>query len=190
MDLSNVQIETDRLRLTPVSEQDLQQIFLEFRLPMTKYMNYTSAGSMEELHERYKNWQKELKQGITLFMVATLKESGEFLGCFALEEMNQENPEMGGWLKKSAHGHGYGREAAAALKQWAEENLEYGHIVWPCAKENIASCKLAESLGGKIHREYEKKMASGNIWLAREYWISKNNIGLGGERDLISSISK
>ncbi len=67
MDLSNVQIETDRLRLTPVSEQDLQQIFLEFRLPMTKYMNYTSAGSIEEL-----------------------KETGEFLGCFALEE--RQNP--------------------------------------------------------------------------------------------------
>jgi len=108
-------------------------------------------------------------------MAATLKKSGEFLGCFAPEDLDKKNPEMGGWLKKSAHGHGYGRESAAALKQWADENLDYDHIIWPCAQANSASCQLTESLGGKIDREYEKKMASGSVWATRDYWLIKNH---------------
>jgi len=174
MDLSKVQIDTVRLLLVPVSDEYIEHIFLEFRLPMTKYMNYTSTGSLDDLKERHIGWQKELKEGTKLFMAVTLKKSGEFLGCFTIEDVGSKTPEMGGWIKKSAHGHGYGREAAAALKQWADKNLDYHHIVWPCAVANVPSCKLAESLGGKINREYEKKMVSGKTWLARDYWLIKN----------------
>ena len=108
-------------------------------------------------------------------MAVLLKESKEFLGCFGLEGIKEKTPEMGGWLKQSAHGHGYGREAAAALKQWADENLEYDHILWPCAKENTSSCQVAEALGGKIHKEYVKKTDSGKTWASVDYWITKND---------------
>lgn len=175
MDTSQVTIETERLRLVPVTTKYTEQIFLEYRLLMTQYMNHTSTGSLEELKKRHKKWEIESKKGIELFMAVLLKKPNEFLGCFSLENMDQENPEMGGWLKKSAHGRGYGREAAAALKQWADQNLHYDHIIWPCVTMNTASRKLAESLGGKIHRKYEKKTAGGTVWPALEYWIFKND---------------
>lgn len=175
MDLSKVTIETERLRLVPVTTEYAEQIFLEYRDPIIQYMNYGPPESLEFLEERMKQQKIEMENGIQLSMVILLKESGEFLGRMALENLDQKNPQMGGWLKKSAHGHGYGREAAAALKHWAEENLQYGHILWPCATENVPSRKLAESLDGKVHREYEKKTARGKVWPFVDYWIPKND---------------
>lgn len=175
MDVSHIQIETERLRLVPRSTKDAEQIFLEYRDPVIQYMNYGPPESLETLLDRIKKTNAEMKAGKLLLMSILLKETGEFLGCMALEDLKEENPEMGGWLKKSAHGHGYGREAAAALKHWAEENLEYDHILWPCATANIPSCKLAESLGGKVHREYEKTTDRGTVWPFFDYWITKSD---------------
>ena len=175
MDLSKVKIETERLRLIPRNIKYAEQIFLEYRDPVIQYMNHGPSESLEILMERIKKTEAEMKEGLLLLMVILLKDTDEFIGCMALEDLDQQNPEMGGWLKKSAHGHGYGREAAAALKQWAEDNLKYDHILWPCATANISSCKLAESLGGKTHREYEKRQAKGTILPFVDYWIPKND---------------
>lgn len=174
MDLRNVVIESDRLRLLPVADGHIEQIFRHYRLPLTKYMNHTSTGTLEELTERHKKWRMQLENGERLFMAVTLKESDEFLGCFAIDHLQSTTPEMGGWLKGTAQGNGYGKEAAAALKQWADDNIEYEHILWPCAIDNKSSCKLAESLGGVVHREYDKEMVSGSVWPARDYWIPRN----------------
>jgi len=104
-------------------------------------------------------------------MAVLPKQSDDFLGSFVLLDLDQDNPEMGGWLKESAHGHGYGREAAAALQRWASENVDYDHIIWPCAAMNTPSRRLAEVLGGKVKKEYEKTTARGTVWAFVEYWI-------------------
>lgn len=181
MDLSKIIIETDRLRLVPASRKYTKNIFREYREPVIQYMNYGPPESLAILEKRIKKREAEMKKGILFFMVVLLKEGGEFLGCFSLENLEQKNPEMGGWLKESAHGHHYGQEAVAALKQWADKNLTYDHIIWPCAALNIPSRKVAESLGGKIHREYEKTTDSGNLWQFVEYWIPRDE-ELGGEK--------
>ncbi len=177
MDLSQVYIDTERLSLVPITIRYAKLIFDEYREPVTAYMNHGAPESLEILEARIKEREIEMKKGIMLFMAVLLKESGEFLGCFALEDLDQQHPEMGGWLKQSAHGNRYGQEAAATLKKWAEANLEYGHIVWPCAAMNVSSRKVAESLGGTVQREYEKTTASGNVWPYVEYWIPRNNQG-------------
>lgn len=172
-DLSKVILETKRLRLVPVSDEHIEEIFSGFQEPTIKYMNSPAPKSLDEIKERHENWKVQLKEGTRLFMAVHLKETNEFLGCFALEDLDQDNPEMGGWLKNTAHGQRYGQEACAALKKWADENLEYDHILWPCAKENIASRKVAESLGGKIQREYVYTTNSGKTWDYLDYWIPR-----------------
>ena len=174
MDLSHVRIETERLRLVPGTTEYLEQIFLEYRDPVVQYMNYGPPENLGILKKRIEKRAIDMKEGKQLFMAILFKNSDEFLGCMALEDLDQKNPEMGGWIKESAQGHGYGREAAAALKQWAEQNLEYDYILWPCAQANKPSCKLAESLGGKVQRKYEKKTVRGTVWSFVDYWISKN----------------
>ena len=176
MDLSKVKIETERLLLVPVSREDSERVFSEYRDPVTFYMNNPPPESLESVETRMEGREKEMKEGILLFMAVLSKESGEFLGCFALEDLDKKVIEMGGWLKEGAQGKGFGKEAVAALKKWADENLEYDYAIWPCAKENTASCKLAESLGGKIAREYKKTNHTGD-WNYLEYQIPKNKKG-------------
>lgn len=174
MDLNQITIETERLRLIPITIKYTKDIFLEYRDPVIQYMNYGPAENLELLEQRIKDREGDMKEGIQLFTVVLLKETDEFLGCLVLEDLDQKNIEMGGWLKGSAHGHRYGQEAAAALKDWADKNVEYDHILWPCAADNIPSRKLAESIGGKVQREYEKTTARGTVLPFVDYWIFKN----------------
>ncbi|MEH2435865.1 MAG: GNAT family N-acetyltransferase [Nostoc sp.] len=82
-------------------------------------------------------------------------------------------PELGIWLKKSAHGHGFGREAIHVLKDWVDKNLEYNYLSYPVDKRNIPSRKIAESLRGKIFREFQQINKSGYLLDEVEYRIYK-----------------
>jgi Acetyltransferase (GNAT) domain len=45
-------------------------------------------------------------------------ENRECLGMASLEDADSVSPELGLWLKESAHGQGFGREVVAALVEW------------------------------------------------------------------------
>ena len=89
MDLSKVQIETERLRLVPGTVDFAEQIFLEYRDPVIQYMNYGPPESLEVLTKRMKDRETEMKEGVQLFMAILLKETNEFLGCMALEDLKE-----------------------------------------------------------------------------------------------------
>lgn len=103
------------------------------------------------------------------------KASGEFLGCVGLHHIDKKDPEFGIWLKKEAHGNKYGVEAIAALKEWADDNLDYDYIRYPVVKENIASRKIAETVGGEPKREFMAKNANGDVMDEVEYWMYKTS---------------
>lgn len=175
MDLSRATIETDRLLIVPVAMKYKEAIFREFQEPVTKFMYPKPAKEIAETEQFIKESLEGLKKGTNLQMViltkAAVKATAEFLGCAGLHDLDKEKPEMGIWIKASAHGKKYGREAMAGVKQWADQNLRYGHIRYPVAAQNIASRKIAESLGGKVQKEYKKTMQSGRVYLMVEYWI-------------------
>lgn len=173
MDLTQVQIETERLILKPVTMQYAEDIFNGYQEPITKYMNYGPVENIDELKPKILDRNEQMKKGELLFLVVLLKTSGEFLGCLALEDLDTKTPEMGGWIKHSSHGNHYGKEAALGLKTWAEQNIEYDYLRWPCAKANTASTKVAEAMQGVISKVYRKTTASGNVWDGVEYWIYK-----------------
>ena len=94
-----------------------------------------------------------------LHLVICPHDSSEFLGVCVLHATRQPNePEPGIWLKKAAHGHGYGLEAITALKKWAESHLEYERLLFPVDRRNTPSRKIPENLGGRIVDE--KKITS------------------------------
>lgn len=173
MDLTPIRIKTDRLMLEPVSMQYKEDIFREFQPPITKYVYSKPAEKIEETETFIKGAKKDAAKGVDVTMVILDKQSGEFLGCTGLHNLEEENPEMGVWIKQSAHGNKYGREAISGLKNWAAKNLQFDHITYTVVVENTASCKLAESLGGKVGREYEKTMQSGNTYHMLEYWLPR-----------------
>src|SRR3989344_3002706 len=169
---NGILIETKRLLLKPLSMQWKEVIFREFTEEITLFMFPRAAKKMAETEDFIVSTMEKMKQGKEIVCVTLEKQSEEFLGCAGLHEINTNFPELGIWLKKSAHGKKYGREAITDLKQWADEHLTYDHIVYPVDRDNIASRKIPESLGGVIHREYEKKNLSGNTLHTVEYWIS------------------
>ena len=102
------------------------------------------------------------------------KQTLEFLGLVGIHSLDTKFPEYGIWLKKSAHGNGFGKEAVHALNDWMEKNWDYEYIIYPVDVRNTCSRKIPISLGGKEFRQYEAKNMSGNILQMVEYHIYKN----------------
>jgi RimJ/RimL family protein N-acetyltransferase len=60
------------------------------------------------------------------------------------------SPELGLWLKESAHGHGSGREVVASPVVWGHTSLGKGCFNYPVAVQNIASRRIGDGLHGEI----------------------------------------
>jgi GNAT superfamily N-acetyltransferase len=65
-------------------------------------------------------------------------------------EKRVQAPELGLWLKESAHGQGFGREVVAELVEWGHAALGKESFIYPVAVQNTASRRIAEKLHGKI----------------------------------------
>lgn len=71
---------------------------------------------------------------------------------------------MGIWIKGSAHGNRFGREAITILVEWTKHHIPHEYLVYPVERENIPSRKVPESLGGEIFEErIGKKMDGGAL---------------------------
>src|SRR6185312_7967160 len=72
------------------------------------------------------------------------------IGMAGLEECDMDSPEMGLWMKESAHGQGFGKEVVAAVAEWAHKILGKESFIYPVAVQNTASRRIAEGLHGEI----------------------------------------
>lgn len=159
LDLEGVRITSERLTLLPITPKFREDIFREFTDEITLHMFPSTPKSIADTDEYIAKTTAERAAGTDLAL-AILKD-GEFLGNGGIHAIHTRTPELGIWIKKSAHGHAYGREAVTAIKQWADANLSYDHLVYPVVKSNVSSRKIAESLGGTVHHEFIKKNDSG-----------------------------
>lgn len=164
-------IETEHLSLKPISLDYKGDIFKEFTSDVTVYMAPKPAESIQETIDFIESSIKSNLEGTNFQIVIVDKATEEFIGCGGLHHIDTKTPELGIWIKISAHGHGYGKEAMQALKKWADDNLNYDYILYPVAAENIASRKIPESMGGKIEREYDDKNGLGQEMHLLEYRI-------------------
>lgn len=170
----HLKIVTERLEMIPLSLDFAEDIFKNFTKDITIYMFPKPPVKIEETIEYIKSQLPKIETGNELQIVILDKNTKEFLGCGGLHRLKSKNPELGIWIKKSAHGNRFGQEAVKGLKDWSEDNLNYDYLTYPVDKRNIASRKIAESLGGVIKKEYKKKNLSGNILDEVEYWIYKS----------------
>ncbi len=173
MDLSKTIITTDRLKLIPLSMEYADIIFKEFTEEITTYMFPRSPKKIAETIEYINSMKPKIKSGEELPVAILNKETGEFLGGGGVHNLKTDTPDFGIWIKKSAHGNKYGREAVTALKEWIDKNIPYTFLKYPVDKRNIPSRKIAESLSGIIKKEYKTTNLSGNILDEVEYWIYK-----------------
>lgn len=80
-----------------------------------------------------------------------LREDGAFLGGLGLHIRSWEIGffEIGYWLRASAEGHGYMREAVSLLAAFAARDLLASRLEIRCDARNARSAGVAESLGFK-----------------------------------------
>ena len=156
-----VTIAGDRIQLVTISNQFEQDIFREFTDEITVFMLPSPAKAIEETRRFIAERRQAIQAGHN-FQFAILSKAGEFLGCCGLHGgENVRTPELGIWLKKSAHGNGYGREAIHTLVDWARKNISIDYFIYPVDRRNIPSRKIPESLNGEIIKEIQKETPTG-----------------------------
>jgi RimJ/RimL family protein N-acetyltransferase len=77
-------------------------------------------------------------------------DNGVCLGMASFEDADYVSPELGLWIRESAHKQGFGSEVVAALVEWGHSNLGKESFIYPVAVQNSASRRIAEKLGGEI----------------------------------------
>jgi [ribosomal protein S5]-alanine N-acetyltransferase len=153
----------NRIQLVTISNQFDRDIFREFTEEVTLYMFPSPAREIAETRCFITESRQAIQVGHN-FQFAILSKSGEFLGCCGLHgEENVRTPELGIWLKKSAHGRGFGREAIHTLVDWARRNIDIDAFIYPIDRRNIPSRKIPESLNGKIIKEASKETPTGKF---------------------------
>ena len=176
-DLESLVIEGTRIRLCPIEEIYAPIIFDEFDEDITHFMFPKPAEKIEETLAFIHSSREGIKGGFDLVFSILEKSKKEFLGCCGFHGTEDTKiPELGIWIKKSAHGKKYGREAITVLTQWASENVDFDYLIYPVDKENIASRKIPESLGGMVFQEKKVKTMRGTFLDEVVYKISKETL--------------
>jgi len=170
-DFTNFSITTERLKLVPLSMEHKHEVFTEFNSSIAQYMFPKPAEHISETEEFITNSLVNMKSGEDMQLAITLKGTNEFLGLVGLHRVNSETPILGLWVKKSAHGNAYGKEAVIAIYNWSKENLKFECLKYSVDKENIASVKIPLALGGKPGQERMIKGLAGNVLNLLEYHI-------------------
>jgi RimJ/RimL family protein N-acetyltransferase len=172
MDLTNVTIGTNRLILKSLTPAWREDLFREFTDEVTVYMHPKAAETIADTDVFIAESIKKMTNGYELIAAVTDRETQEFLGVVGVHELDTVHPELGVWIKKTAHGHLYGREAVTGLKEWLDtKGYTYEYLRYPVSKANIASRKIPESLGGVVAREMKTLSASGKELDEVEYRI-------------------
>jgi [ribosomal protein S5]-alanine N-acetyltransferase len=170
-DLANLQLTSQRLVLLPISLAYAGVIFQEFTADITRYLMPKVATHISETTAFIHSAMGNHDQGKDLTLVILKSPTREFLGLCGVTNLDTPTPELGIWLKKSAHGHHFGREAIHLLKGWIDRTYSYDCLLYPVDRRNIASRKIAESLGGQVHREYQQTNLSGDTLEVVEYRV-------------------
>ena len=162
LDFGSVTIVGDRVKLQPISAEYSEAIFKEFTDEITRYMVPATPSNIEQINTFIQSSIDNMHNNLDLTLVILKKNDKEFLGVCGLHgKSSPSEPVLGIWLKTSAHGRKYGQEAIRVLAEWARKNIIFNHMVYPCDKDNVASRKIAESLGGSIFRTRDVQSMSG-----------------------------
>ena len=145
-------LETDRLRLRPYADADLEALHdLERREETARYLynepldldadaGAARAAACDDRHRRDHD---------DLALVAELKASGAFIGGFMLERKSVEHRqgEIGYVLHPDHHGKGYATEGAELMLRLGFEELGLHRIVGRLDARNEPSARVLERLG-------------------------------------------
>ena len=149
-------IRSPRLVLTQFQMMDAREVFACITPAIAKFMPWEPPSWSEYVARCEK--RVEAPEADKFSFVIRRRDNRECLGMASLEDADSVSPELGLWLKESAHGKGFGREVVAALVEWGHATLGKASFIYPVAVQNTASRRIAENLHGEIigHRTNAK----------------------------------
>lgn len=154
-------IETERLRLRPFAERDLDALANILARPDVMRYLYEDPLTRNEvavlLDERVR--QNHLTdQGDTLWLAIELKESGAMIGSVHLAWLSQEHAqaEVGYRLHPDHWGQGYASEAVLAMLAFGFRALELHRIVGACDDRNEPGRRLLERIGMRREAQFRE----------------------------------
>jgi RimJ/RimL family protein N-acetyltransferase len=143
-------IQSTRLRLSQFQITDAEEVFACITPSITRFMRWEPPSWSEYIARCEQRLQDSEINLNTFSFVIRRRDSKECLGMTAVEACDTESPELGLWMKESAHGQGFGREVVSAVAEWAHKTLGKESFIYPVAVQNIASRRIAEGLHGEI----------------------------------------
>lgn len=158
MSLDHWTIDSRRLHLRPFAPADADEAFAAITPGLTRYMAFEPPASPQAFAAVWNTWLPTIVDGTDLTFVIRRLADDAFLGLAGLHRTGDAEPELGIWIAEAMHGHGYGREAVAAVRALACRRLDCAAFRYPVAEQNAPSRRLAESLGGvPVAREHGVK---------------------------------
>lgn len=150
MDLSILDIETERLHLRAYRDADAQEIFEAMTPEVARYMSFEPSRDVDEILSLGRIWTTNQRAGKEVSIAVRRREGGKFLGMCGLHYRDDPEPEVGIWIRADAHRQGFGREAVGSIVRYAGGVLGEASVVYPVVAENMPSRRVAESLGGEV----------------------------------------
>lgn len=141
-------IESARLQLSQFQLADAEEVFACITTAITRFMRWDPPSWSEYLARCEERLL--VPDPNTLSFVIRRRDTNECLGMTALEGCSSTSPELGLWMKESAHGQGFGQEVVGALAEWAHKNLGKKSFIYPVAVQNTASRRIAEKFRDEI----------------------------------------
>ena len=150
--MTNPKIESDRLILRPVTEQETAKIhLLNSNEEIAKFNTSEIPDNIEETKSAVENWilenNKENTQRFTFSI--ELKNDAQFIGLIGINlgKIKYKNAEV--WFKFDTEfwGKGFATEALNEILKFGFTDLKLHRIEAGCAVENIGSVKVLEKVG-------------------------------------------
>ena len=174
----NPKLETERLILRKIQEDDAEDVFGYAKNPeVAKYTTWEAHKSLKDT-KIYINWViGRYKNDETGDWVIQLKETGKIIGSLGFAQLDLHNScgSIGYALGKEYWGRGIATEAVKRLIQFGFEEMELNRIDAVHIPENEASGKVMQKSGMKYEGLIRQKLfAKGIFWDVKQYSITKD----------------
>lgn len=173
-------IETEAVILSPLSLDDAEEMFPQFTQSITRYMVPKAAESIKDITDFIERSVQQTREGTDFVYAIRRRSDSLFLGAAGIHRINTKTPVFGIWIREDQHGNGYGKATIHALHGWASRHLDVDYFVYPVDRNNTASIRIPESLGGIVQTTYSEENLSGRTLNLLEYHIPPARSGHSG----------